>query len=316
MAILRKACRNCTASKRKCVVQLPKCTRCAQRGLECTYDLEPLNAPAVHPGTLPKMSFNPSVCDTPGYCMMKTIRFRSPSIDPAICGPGHPDSFEVLRLGYKPVPELVKAGHPAIFVHPKLQIHCHNHLAALVEFGSVSYESFRRLIQLDLRAVPIKETLTALQALLVYLATFISSVNEVEKKKYLNILSDWTQVLLESAQANMPQDQSSWQAWLFGESVRRTIIMSYGLAMTLSSFNYGYCTGWLFLESLPFDRRAGLWTAESPQAWIAATGVRTGEEVGERLISYHKFAVNLDGSNFDFRGDTFLALLAFSHNGR
>src|ERR1700744_754460 len=39
---LRKACRNCTKRKRKCIVELPKCQRCRQRNLECIYDLEPL----------------------------------------------------------------------------------------------------------------------------------------------------------------------------------------------------------------------------------------------------------------------------------
>jgi hypothetical protein len=69
------------------------------------------------------------------------------------------------------------------------------------------------------------------------------------------------------------------------------------------------------MESLPFDGRPGLWMAESPQAWIAAARARTGEEVGERLDSIHKFAENLDRSDLTICGDLFLAMVAFGHNG-
>ncbi|KAF4634062.1 hypothetical protein G7Y89_g4039 [Cudoniella acicularis] len=320
MTTLRKACRNCTASKRKCVVQLPKCTRCAQKGLECIYDLEHLNAPTGQPEKLPKFSFNSSNCDSPGYCVMKTLKFRASDIDPAICRPGHEDALEIIRLGYQSVPDLVRAGKPAVFVHPKLQLHSnYNHFAAWeTGKGGVSNESFKRLIQINVKTVPVKEALTALQALLVYLATSLSSSGQAEQinaDKFLNVLSEWTQALLASAQTRMPRNQSPWQEWLFGESVRRTILMSYTLSLALSGFKYGYCSNWLFVESLPFDKRVGLWMAESPQAWIAAARARTGEEVGERLNSFHEFAENLDGSDHNFCGDMFLALLAFGHNG-
>jgi hypothetical protein len=224
-------------------------------------------------------------------------------------------------LGYQSVPDLVRAGKPAVFVHPKLQLHSnYNHFAAFGETGKgVSSDSLKRLIQLEAKTMPVKEALTALQALLIYLETFLFTAGQVEQtnaEKYLDVLSEWTRNLLESAQTSRPQSQSPWQRWLFGESVRRTIFMSYALSLTLSSFKYGYCSNWLFLESLPFDRRAGLWMAESPQAWIAAARARTGEEVGEQLNSFHEFAGNLDGSDQDFCGDIFLALLAFSHNGK
>ncbi|RDW75409.1 hypothetical protein BP6252_06551 [Coleophoma cylindrospora] len=311
MTALRKACRNCTTSKRKCVVQLPKCTRCAQKGLGCTYDLEPLKAPTRPP--LDK--------DSSGYCIMKTFKSPASSIDPAICRPGNEGTLEFVRLGYLSVPGLVRAGKPAVFVHPKLQLHdSYNHFAALGEAGKggLSYESFKSLIEINVKTVPVREALTALQALLVYLATFLFSSSQVDQSRaenYLNVLSEWTQNLLESARARMPQHQSPWQEWLFGESVRRAIILSNMLSLLLYSFRYGYCSRWLFLESLPFDRRAGLWMAESPQAWIAAARVRTGEEVGERLNSLHEFAESCDGSDPDFGGDMFLALLTLGHNG-
>ncbi|KAL4984249.1 hypothetical protein BDW68DRAFT_21205 [Aspergillus falconensis] len=313
MASLRKACLNCTASKRKCVIRIPKCTRCAQRGLECMYDLEPLSTPVAQLRESPKFTWNPSICESPGYCLIKRVRTRPCNVDPAICQPGHGDALEVLRLGYQSVPGLFRAEKPALFVHPKLHLHdSYNHLAALVETEKDgSHQSFNRLIELDINVVPIKEALTALQALLIHLATFTLNGQNVEC--FLDLLVDWSQALLASAQTRLPPDPSPWQMWLFGESVRRTIVMAYALAMAINSFTNGYCTYWMFLESLPFDRRAGLWMAESPQAWIAAAGVRFGEEVGEQLISFHEFGESQAGAEDDFRGDTFLGLVAISH---
>ncbi|OKL61574.1 hypothetical protein UA08_03439 [Talaromyces atroroseus] len=323
MTVLRKACRNCTFSKRKCVVQLPRCARCAQKGLDCTYDLEPLSVPTAQPESLPKLSFNPSSCDTPGYCVMKTFQSRaSTGIEPEYCRPGHLDALEIVRMSYQRLPDLIRVGKPAFFIHPKLQLRSNrNHLAIFERSGKsgVNYENFQRLIQLDIKTAPVEEALPALQALLIYLASYFfppGQLGEDTVEQFLNILSEWTQTLLASAQTGMPRGPSAWQEWLFGESIRRTIVMSYALVMAVSSFNYGYCSHWLFIESLPFDKRPGLWMAESPQAWIAAARARTGEEVGEQLNSFHEFAISCDGSDLSFCGDEFLALLAFAHNGK
>ncbi|KAH8658444.1 hypothetical protein BX600DRAFT_65777 [Xylariales sp. PMI_506] len=324
MATLRKACRHCTTAKRKCVVQVPNCVRCSKKGLECTYDLEPLSAPVEWLRQKPpQFAFNPSTCGSPGYCIMKTLHFRGSGFDPAICRPGHDDLFELLRFGYLSVPDLVRAREPAVFIHPKLQLRSsYNHVSALVvEIGQcgASYEAFKHLTQIDTRIVPIEEALTALQALLIYLATFACSLSQVEQahsEKSCGILSEWTQNLLTSAQARWPRNLPPWQEWLLAESVRRTIIMSYALSLAISGFRRGYCSDWLIIESLPFDRRAGLWMAGSPQAWIAASRAKKGSEVGECLSSFHEFAEGVGRSDHhDFCGDMFLVLLACTHNG-
>jgi hypothetical protein len=188
------------------------------------YDLEPLSAPTGHPQT---------ICDSPGYCIMRSLKIRASDTDPAICRPGREDTLEVIRLGFQSVPDLVRAGKPAVFVHPKLQLHSnYNHFAAFRETGKggVSRESFERIIQMDVKTVPVQEALAALQALLIYLATYLFSSDENEQanaEKFLNVLSEWTQTILASAQTGRPRNQSPWQEWLFGESVRRTIFMSY-----------------------------------------------------------------------------------------
>jgi hypothetical protein len=224
MSTLRKACTNCTTSKRKCVVQKPKCTRCSQKNLECVYDLEPLNAPPTESEKILTFGFNPSNCDSLGVCIIRTLKHRAPDTDPAICTPGCNNALEITRLGFDTVPELIRAKKPALFVHPKLQLpSIYNHFTGLVEKDAkgVSCESFKRLIQINIKTVSPIETLTALQALVVHLAasSFSSFPNEQEEaEKARRILCDWTQALLACVDAGMPKSQSLWQDWLLGES--------------------------------------------------------------------------------------------------
>jgi hypothetical protein len=252
---------------------------------------------------------------------MKPLRFRLPlNMDPAICRPGHQDTLEIIRFAYLSIPELVRAGRPASFFHPKLRLEGdYNHIAALVTAaeGGVTFDSFTRLLRTNIKTAPIKEALTAVQALLIYLATFLFTSDETPQAKAenaLSVLSEWTQNLLALAQSKMPLNLAPWQEWLYGESVRRTIIMSYALRLCYNSFKRGYCSDWLFVESLPFESRPGLWMADSPQAWIAAAHVKTGEEVGEKLNSVHEFAEIHDRTQ-GFCGDLFLKILAYVHNG-
>ncbi|KAH8647180.1 hypothetical protein BX600DRAFT_518464 [Xylariales sp. PMI_506] len=322
MGTLRKACKNCTASKRKCLVQKPKCTRCSQKNLECVYDLEPLEKPPTEEEKLLAFGFNLSNHHSLGVCIIRTVKLLGPGIAPDICDPGRDNALEITRLGFGPVPDLVRNGKPALFVHPKLQLSgIHNYFTALVEKEAkgVTCESFKCLTRINIKTVPSKEALTALQALLVHLAASIFSPDPAEQREAhesLSTLAEWTQHLLACADAGMPKSQSMWQNWLLGESVRRTVFMAYALNLSAVSYKHGYCSDWLFMESLPFDARPGLWMAESSKAWIAAAHVRLAGDVGERLSSYHEFAEAFrGGSTPDFCGDVFLTLLAYVHNG-
>lgn len=225
MSTLRRACASCTASKRKCVVQIPKCTRCSQKNIECVYDLVPLNPSLTETEKLRKFGFNLSNYDPQGLCIMRTLKkLRAPGTDPAVCTAGPDSALEVTRLGFGTVPDLIRDGKPASFVHPKLQIPgIYNHFAALVEKNTkgVGCESFKRLVQIDIKTVSLKEALTALQALLVHLAASIFSsfpAEREEAEKRFGILSDWTQNLLACVDAGMPGSESPWQDWLLGES--------------------------------------------------------------------------------------------------
>ena len=213
----RKACTNCTTSKRKCVVQKPKCTRCSQKNLEYPYDLEPLNQPPTNSEKLLAFGFNESNCNSLGLCIMKTLTLRAPGTDPAICALGCENAPEIIRLGFDTVPQLIGAKKPTTFVHPMLQLPgVYDHFKVLVEKQEkgVSCEDLKRLIQINIGTVSSKEVLTALQALLIHLAASIFSSCPAEREKAnrsLSTLSEWTQILLACAEAGMPKGQSLWQ---------------------------------------------------------------------------------------------------------
>jgi hypothetical protein len=165
-----------------------------------------------------------SNCDALGVCILRTLKLRALDTDPAICTPGFDHALDIIRLGFGTVPEFIRAGNPASFVHPKLQLPgIYNHFTALVENEAqgVSCESFKRLIQIDIKTVSLKEGLTALQALLVHLAVSVFSPFATEQKeadKSLIILSEWTENLLACVDAGISRSQSPWQDWLLGES--------------------------------------------------------------------------------------------------
>lgn len=188
------------------------------------YYLEPLNAPPTEVEKLFAFGFNISKFHSLRACILKTLKLRTPNIDPSICAPGHGSALEVRRLEFDIVPELVRAREPASFVHPKLQLPgiC-NHVTALVEKEAkgVSCENLKRLIQIVIKTIPPKEALTALQALLVQVAVSIFSLSPEEQEeadKSLSVLFEWTRTLLACVDAGMPKSQSPRQDWLLGES--------------------------------------------------------------------------------------------------
>lgn len=201
------------------MIQKPKCVRCSRKNLECIYDLEPLNAPPTE-----SEGFNLSNYDSRGVCIIKTVKLQTLDIDPAICAPGRGRVLDITRLGFDAVPELIRAKKPASFVHPKLQLSgTYNHFMPILgkEVKGVGCDSFKRLIQINIETVSLKEALTALQTLLVHLAASVFSTTPIEQEeadKSLGILSKWTQNLLVCVDAGIPKSQSPWQDWLLGES--------------------------------------------------------------------------------------------------
>ncbi|KAF1966860.1 hypothetical protein BU23DRAFT_592932 [Bimuria novae-zelandiae CBS 107.79] len=326
MATLRKSCRQCAASKRHCTVQLPSCARCVQRGLTCVYDLQPLSGIDTQNKCSAGQLLTGPGFDTIGYCVLNRAEVYNKvfgdSLDPAFCPPGHNEAQELIEQCFLRVPELFTSIQPAVFIHPKLQIRkgvSHVDLIQVPLDGVMPHRELEILADIDIGTVSLEEHLTALQALLVFTAPLLVSEQPIKQERaepWLKIAEVWTQYLLSIASVDALSGRTPWQQWLFAESIRRTIVMAYTLICCFNAWKYGYCSNWLLLESLPFDTRPGLWMAETPQAWIAAAGAGTGQQVGTQLTSVHEFSIKMKSMDSTFCGDVFLSMIAMAHNVR
>ncbi|RAO72518.1 uncharacterized protein BHQ10_008530 [Talaromyces amestolkiae] len=65
----------------------------------------------------------------------------------------------------------------------------------------------------------------------------------------------------------LPSTMSPWHAWMFGETVRRTIVFSHLVIAAFSFLSRGYACRTPFIDALPFDGRTYLWDARSEQDW-------------------------------------------------
>lgn len=234
---------------------------------------------------------------------------------------GHREAQALISQFFLRVPETIASGNPAVFVHPKLQIlggQSHILLIKNALDGVVQLDHLQKLTNIDITQVDMEKRLTALQTLLVFTAPLLISEEPGKQERaepWLKIADAWAQDLLHIARAEDLGNRTPWQQWLLAESVRRTIAMTYVLQCCFNAWKHGYCSNWLFLESLPFDRRPGLWMAMSPQAWIAAAGCKIGQQVGTQLTSVHEFGTNMKATDSTFCGDQFLSMVVISHNG-
>ena len=100
----------------------------------------------------------------------------------------------------------------------------------------------------------------------------------------LSTLGKLTFRLWQQAPAQISTSLTPRQAWLFAESVRRTILTSHLLRGTWSTFSHGYFLHTPFVEALPFDVRTSLWDvlADPKQGPNHAN-------FGTRMVSYREY---------------------------
>lgn len=98
-----------------------------------------------------------------------------------------------------------------------------------------------------------------------------------------------------------PYIMSSRKAWLFAESVRRTIIVAYMLCSAYSFGKRRFSVRTPFVEALPFDVRAFLWDREIWEGQDMHRQMDTGAMVSLReytsmLVTGHVHGISFFGS--------------------
>ena len=87
-------------------------------------------------------------------------------------------------------------------------------------------------------------------------------------EQHQELLGQWTYQLWQQAPSQLPSNLTPWRAWLFAESVRRTVLISHCVNGAYSMLKHGYCVNNLFIWALPFDTRSKLWEAHDRETWM------------------------------------------------
>lgn len=222
----------------------------------------------------------------------------------------------------------VTAAKPAPFIHPKLRLprrsissHLFIAIDALRREPCISplYPPLQDLLRAKPGGDTIEDALDAVQALLLYMLALLfgdDANGQTTAKSYFTQLIEWVALLETRAHNLTTKGLSPWQGWLFGESIRRTILVAHIVICVYFPGKYNHPSEKLRMEALPFDGRPGLWLAESPQAWISAAAARRGEDVQTELVSWHEFSSARPRLPMGYDGDMFLAMMVVAHNGR
>lgn len=97
--------------------------------------------------------------------------------------------------------------------------------------------------------------------------------SEEQAERDDEMFRDLAHLLYIQAPVQLPKMLGPWRAWLFAESVRRTILVCHIILAVHGVLRRGYAVHLLCVEALPFDMRSQLWNADTADAWEVATAV-------------------------------------------
>ncbi|KAJ5108366.1 hypothetical protein N7456_005041 [Penicillium angulare] len=293
---LRRSCQACVRGKRRCDQGSPRCSRCEERGINCQY----VNAPlAVSNGTRSKKPTSARAMAPVPYARVHR------SLHLEIAKEYDPAAIRFLVNGMRSLPVTFAGSWKTMFIHPDLyisglpasirdmQILCNLHVRSKQERSPVDLTSLLHQRSADLyrrfnQSLSFEELLGCSQALLLAQCILI-----LEKDGHPDQYSKNVSVMLdkiagrlwEQAPIQLPSTITRRNAWIFAESVRRTIIVSLMLksAYSLNTRNYSVRTP--FVDALPFDIRTNLWEDDSNYTWTTET-----PEALDSMISLHGYS--------------------------
>ncbi|KAH8600054.1 hypothetical protein B0O99DRAFT_611649 [Bisporella sp. PMI_857] len=351
---LRKSCHACTAAKRKCQPQLPKCARCLKNGIPCAYDLEPLAqvslSPEEQPITTPLSEGRLASTEIPAhanYAVFNDVTAAHRAAAEAL--QQHNQGLPAPELRMVPdeamllwfVSELaqmldrIQQGQSSPFVHARLyleQADSAAHMQDIMDLhrriiaGSSSIvrpsrnAHLRLLRDLDIKIFPLKDVLIYIHELalllIIYSVNNLPSEFKAEIQQYVELLVSWIEHLWAAVQDQPANSEgvSQWHGWIMAESIRRTIIAAHFIKGAISVMRSGFLIYIHFLEALPFDPRRGLWEAMSEDAWNTTVRDHGGEP--EVLLSFREFVEDYgDHSSINQEG-MFQKMLLVAFNGQ
>jgi hypothetical protein len=345
---LRRACISCTKAKRKCLIGLPECARCRQRDLECVYENEPLvsdsrDAPYLVKRSTPRRAtlcknngiYDPEILryisaqhmsnKIQAFCLKEELSAHNRSLmSTAVEIPVTTDMKNTLYVigELYCIEGLAHRKMPTPFIHPELRLWGSKAplYSGMVDrylksCGPNRMEFISSLALLEVNNCPLMDLVAAAQVLILFLIehAFVQEQDSSFVPRLLDLLAKWRGLLWSSARARMPLDLSRWHSWILGETVRRTILMSYLLEGLFSAWIKGWCCHSLFISALPLSRKGHLWLANTETDWLRLAGTAASEC---ELMFFHDFSDTFAQVPWDFGEDVFQRLLLATHHGR
>ncbi|KIX00704.1 uncharacterized protein Z518_09769 [Rhinocladiella mackenziei CBS 650.93] len=311
---LRKACHACTAAKRRCRPQLPQCTRCSEKGLSCTYDLEPVsNSQTVAPSCLPanqenlRQLLSTCIFDSMPSAHMFAIQLYTPQGFDVRHGLPRVSNFETFTLASEHlnnIPLLTFQHKSTPFVHAQVLSAAKGYSAVpLLKTGDNSSPDMatifrlleterQRLLSLKIQELSFVEFLAAFHELAAILvASFLErnrkAVMSSDFEDLVDLFTDWTKHFHSILPETLSSELSAWQAWVIAETARRTFFCTITVGCLLDILQHGFCYYRPGVESLPFDPRTGLWEANTEGDWEATVATHGSKE--SNLMSWCEF---------------------------
>ncbi|RDW72677.1 Zn(II)2Cys6 transcription factor domain-containing protein [Aspergillus mulundensis] len=322
---LRRACQACARGKRRCDQRWPRCTRCQTRGISCEYANVPLTTDnAIPAGKLATPAARN--IPTPRRRMeVPAARAGGPPRPRPQLTIHHPLHLEIPK-GYEPsIISFLVAGVSSLpmafardmkthFIHPELwpcgangtpppplrDIHalcqlftrCQNTTTFLSLLRQKTLYHYRRISHTA--TATFSDTLASTQALLLAQCMLITTdPNTPYSEATSSMLLSLAQKLYAQAPVQLPSSLSPRRAWLFAESVRRTIIVAFMLRSVYSLQKRNYSVRTPFVDSLPFDIRTGLWdgNARAGADMVVDTGAAASTDA---IVSLHQYSGMLE----------------------
>ncbi|KAJ5579797.1 uncharacterized protein N7459_005782 [Penicillium hispanicum] len=162
-----------------------------------------------------------------------------------------------------------------------------------------------QLVRQDCQTLPLEDLLAAVQALMLFhtMQLFDGDIRQRSiAEQNLDVLRTWTLELHMRASTSGPA--ATWEAWVFSESVRRTVILATIIDDIYSVLKVGFCTSVPTLRILPFTATTGLWDASSSNSWLAES-----RRSGSRMVLYGDFSQDWREGQTGGKLDSFQKLL-------
>lgn len=310
---LTRACEACVKAKRKCSLSYPICDRCKSREINCAYKNIPLGgglsqersrefsrAKADH--DVSTGSAEPS-----GVVLVPKLVQRLPE-PPCIVPTNDATTSFMLKLAKRHVLNFGTQGGN-VFMHKdiapsqvakNLQALCRQSTVIACRRLKVELEvqeqlgyTLGALNMMVQRAPDVWQMLACVQCLtLVQIITLFilssSPAHRYQAEMRQHMLFLWTKKLWMMAPSQLPSSLTPREAFLLAESVRRTIIVSSDLQALNHSIRYGWIEHNIFLDALPFERRAALWDVPDEEFDGHFAGAK------QDIISWREFADMFD----------------------